>query len=388
MSDLSIYIDPVKKVDELRSKSGTGSIGQMMQLFTGKDEELKGMQLALLGVNEGRQCLENEGCGTGAATIREQVYQLYHASENLKIIDLGDIRPGHSLEDTHFALEMTVAYLLERNIIPMVIGGPDHCGLAMYKAYCRLERMTNILHVDPVFDLGDVDQDLDSSNHVSKLILHKPGFLFDYTNLAFQSYLVNAEMSKVMKKMLFNTVRLGEVNKNVISTEPMVRNADMFTVDMRCIRQSDSPGHAFPLPNGLYGEQLCQLAAFAGTNDRLTSIGFFEFNPSYDDRGQSAQLIAQAIWCFIDGYSKRHKEDVNLDSSQFTRYRINTKEDHELVFYKNNVTERWWLEVPYPPSDRNRFKRAHILPCSYEDYLAANDHELPEIWLQTYQKLF
>ena len=388
MSDLSIYIDPFKKAEELRARSGTGSIGQMIKLFSGKDEELKGMNLALIGVNEGRQSLANEGCCAGAGAIREKLYQLYHEAENLKIIDLGDIRPGHSLEDTLFALEMTTSFIIERNIIPIVVGGPDHCSLALYKAYCKLERMCNILHVDPVFDLGDVDQELDSSNHLSKLILHKPGFLFDYTNLAFQSYLVNAEMSKVMKKMLFNTQRLGEVNSSVLSAEPLVRNADLFTVDMRSVRQSDSPGHAFPLPNGLYGEQLCQLASYAGTNDRLTCLGFFEFNPSYDDRGQSAQLIAQAIWCFIDGFSRRQREDVNLDSTQFTRYRLNTKEDHELIFYKSNITERWWLEVPYPPSDSNRFKRAHILPCSYEDYLAACDHELPEIWLQTYQKLF
>jgi len=388
MSDLSIYIELLKKGEELRSKSGTGSIGKSIQLFSGKEEELKDIQIALIGLNEGRNSLENEGCGAGSWHIREQLYQLYISTENLKMLDLGDIRPGHSLEDTHFALEMTCSYLIERNIIPVIIGGPDHAGLAIYKAFCRLERMCNILHVDPIYDLGDVEQELDSSNYLSKMILHKPGFLFDYTNLAFQSYLVNTEMSKVMKNMLFNTMRLGEVNKSLLSTEPMIRNANLFSVDMRSVRKADSPGHAFPLPNGLYAEQLCQMASFAGTNERMNCLAFFEYNPSYDDRAQSAQLIAQAIWCFIDGFSRRQKEDVNADSSQFTRYRVNTKEDHELIFYKSNVTERWWLEVPYPPTDGNRFKRAHILPCAYEDYLAACNHELPEIWLQTYQKLF
>ncbi len=387
MTDPGLYIEPLQKGDDLKAISGTGSIGERMVIYSGKESELQNLQIAFIGVNEGRMSNENEGCALGAEAIRKSLYPLHLHSENVFMIDMGNIRPGHSLEDTHFALEMTSAYLIERNIVPIIIGGPDHCTLPLYRAFCRLERMTNILSVDPIFDIGDVDEETHSSNYLSKLIIHKPGFLFDYTNIGHQSYLVNAEMTKVMKRMLFQTMRLGEVNESISDTEPLVRNADLMCLDVRSVRMSDSPGHAHPLPNGLYAEQFCQLASYAGTNEKLACIAFFEYNPSYDDRAQSSQLIAQAVWCFLDGYSRRHKEDVLIDTERFIRYLVHTKENHDLVFYKSKITERWWLEVPYPPRDGNRFKKSHVLPCSYSDYLAACDHEIPDIWLQTYQKL-
>jgi arginase family enzyme len=35
-------------------------------------------------------------------------------------------------------------------------------------------------------------------------------------------------------------------------------------------------------------------------NDKLSSIGFYEFNPAYDLNGQTAMLLAQMVWYFVD----------------------------------------------------------------------------------------
>ena len=387
MEDLSIYLKPIDQKVFDDTSYGDSSIGDFLRYNTGELPSLDGVQLAIIGIREGRNSDENEGCAHGVNEIRRAFYPLYVDSTELQMVDLGDIHSGHSIDDTLFAVQKVSEHLIERGIIPLFIGGADYCSLGIYRAYCRLERMTNIVSIDPLFDVNDADGELDVYNHLSRLILHKPGFLFNFTNLGFQSYLVNPKMKMVMKKMFFDIHRLGEVNQDISEMEPVIRQADMLTVDMRVVRASDNPGHRNPLPHGLYGEQLCQLLAQAGTNEKLSSVGFFGYNPEYDVRAQGAQLTAQAIWCFIEGFLNRQPESIDFSSDQFTRYRVNLKDDHEIVFYKSRITDRWWLEVPVPSQQGNRYKRSQIVPCSYKDYEIACEQEVPDRWWQTFQKL-
>ena len=61
--------------------------------------------------------------------------------------------------------------------------------------------------------------------------------------------------------------------------------------------------------------------------------------------------------------------------------------DHDVVFYKSNKSERWWMEVPYQGDNENKYLRHHLVPCNYEDYLNAAENEMPDLWWKTYQKL-
>ncbi|NND94674.1 MAG: formimidoylglutamase [Flavobacteriales bacterium] len=385
--ELGIYLQPIDDRVYHPHIYSDSSIGDFIRYHNPDLPSLEGVDLAIVGIKEGRNSDENESCSKGADEIRKALYPLFIDHDDLQIVDLGDIHAGHSIEDSLFAVEQVAYHLIKRSIVPIFIGGADYCGLGIYRAYCRLERMTNIVSIDPIFDVNDNDGEVDVYNYLSRIILHRPGFLFNFTNISYQTYLVNPKMKRVMKKMFFDIHRLGEVNQDIGDMEPIIRQADMLTIDMRSVRASDSPGHRNPLPNGLYGEQLCQMMAQAGTNEKLTSISFFGYNPEFDIRAQSAQLIAQSIWCFIEGYLNRHSEDADFNSDQFTRYRVSLKEDHEIVFYKSSLTDRWWLEVPLPIKQGNRYKRSQIVPCSYKDYEIACDQEVPDRWWQTFQKL-
>ena len=61
-------------------------------------------------------------------------------------------------------------------------------------------------------------------------------------------------------------------------------------------------------------------------------------------------------------------------------------ESEELVFYKSNKTDRWWIEIPFISSQNNKLKRNTLLPCSYEEYLEACNQELPERWWKVQRK--
>jgi formiminoglutamase len=57
-----------------------------------------------------------------------------------------------------------------------------------------------------------------------------------------------------------------------------------------------------------------------------------------------------------------------------------------ITFFKSKLSEKWWLEVPYPDG-KAKFARNCIVPCSYADYETANSGELPERYISTHAKL-
>jgi formiminoglutamase len=50
------------------------------------------------------------------------------------------------------------------------------------------------------------------------------------------------------------------------------------------------------------------------------------------------------------------------------------------------VSEKWWLEVPYP-NGKERYSRNSIVPCSYNDYQTAIKGEVPERYITMLAKL-
>jgi hypothetical protein len=54
-------------------------------------------------------------------------------------------------------------------------------------------------------------------------------------------------------------------------------------------------------------------------------------------------------------------------------------------FYKSNKSGRWWMEINI--KDNNKTKRRTLIPCTYNDYLSANNQEVPERWYTNRKKL-
>ncbi|MCI5055002.1 MAG: arginase family protein, partial [Flavobacteriales bacterium] len=228
-----------------------------------------------------------------------------------------------------------------------------------------------------------------SDGFLNKIILHQPNYLFNFSNIGLQTYFENPDQILLMNKMFFDVYRLGEINKtNLPETEPIVRNADVVSFDVSAIRKSDAVGTSANSPNGFYGEEACQIVKYAGMSDKLSSIGFYEYNPRYDINNNTAMLIAQMVWCCIDGYYSRKKEFPISNKSEFLKFRVVLEDQsHEIVFYKSQKSDRWWMDVPYPMSKSVKYERHHLVPCSYKDYQQACDEDMPEKWWKTYQKL-
>lgn len=386
--DLSIYFAPLNE-----DLFGSGSFSE--EMFGGVvsrhiDEfpEWKNSHLAIIGVEEDRLSRRNKGCAKGPDEIRKFFYQLFPPEGSVKVSDLGNIRAGDSTEDTQYALKSVIATLVRHDVIPIIIGGSQDLTFANFSAYEKLEQTINVLSVDRIFDLSREQEDFHSEAYLNKIILHEPNFLFNYSNIGYQTYFLSANELELMERLYFDTYRLGAFKDNVAATEPIIRNADLMSIDISAVRQSDAPGSAMTGPNGFYGEEMCQMSRYAGMSDKLTSFGVYEYNPEYDRQGQTAHLVAQMIWCFVEGYYNRKKDFPFRDESKYFKYQVVIKDfEHELIFYKSKLSDRWWMSVPYPPGKRFKFERHHLVPCGYEDYQLACSEEVPDLWWKTFQKI-
>ena len=99
-------------------------------------------------------------------------------------------------------------------------------------------------------------------------------------------------------------------------------------------------------------------------------------------------LAAQTVWCFLDGFSQRKEDYPKSSLETCTKYTVHLESSgHDLLFYKSEKTDRWWMDVPYPAGITNRYQRHHIVPCTYEEYLQAARDEVPDRYWRTFQKL-
>lgn len=350
---------------------------------------LEETDIAIIGVKEDRNAPDNQGCAFGPDYVRKYLYNLFQGPFKARIADLGNIKPGETIEDTYFAVKSVVADLLEKKIVPVIIGGSQDITYANYRAYESLGQIINIVSVDASFDLGLNEDKISNHNFLNKILTHQPNFLFNYTNIGYQTYFVDQDAIELMNKLYFDINRLGLVRKNMEEVEPIVRNSDLLSFDMSSIRQSDAPGNANASPNGFYGEEACQITRYAGLSDKLSSIGFYELNPAFDNGEQTAHLVAQMIWYFMEGFYNRKKDFPDRkrkDSGAYVKYVVSMEEfKNEITFYKSKVSDRWWMEVPCQGL-QSKYERQFLVPCSYSDYQDACNEILPEKWWQVYQK--
>lgn len=386
--DITTYLNPVDSAFyEFAVTNYTSRMLKSIKVYHDDDfPDLEDVQVALVGVCDDRNAVNNIGCGTAADALRRSFYKLFSHWDGCRIADLGNIKTGFSVEDTYYALNQVFTGLLMQHVVPVFVGGGQDLTFAMYQVYENTGRLVNITAVDPMFDIGE-DESLNSRSYLSKIVMHQPNYLFNYTNIGYQSYLVDPENVNLMKDLLFDAYRLGTVKHNMELSEPLLRNADFVTFDMGAIRASDAPGNGNLNPNGFNGEDACRMCRYAGLSSKLTAIGFFEYNPQLDADGLTADLLAQMVWYFIDGVLNRKNDLPNPDSNDFIRNIVHFENQAEdIVFLYHKPTEKWWID--FLVSDKEGDELRHFyLPCSRQDYETAMENEIPDKWWQFYQKL-
>ena len=355
-------------------------MGSAVKKYVGNFPSLTNMQIAIIGVAEGRASNKNKETSLASAQVRKEFYRLATIPGVSEfIIDLGDIKPGANFSDTEAALEHVAKTLREEGLILLVIGGSDDLGYSLYKSQEGVSANLDLTYVSSHLPILP-------GQMLSKICEHQPNYLFNINALGIQSHYIPSSGLEIMNKLGFNQLRLGQLKSNTEEAEPLIRNTNLFLFNVSAIKQGDAPANYYSNPNGVEGDLACKLCWYAGVSDLANVFGIFEMNPEFDYRNQTAKLVAQMSWYFVDGYRNRVKDHPE-HHQEFVRYRCNIESKNpDLVFYKSKRTSRWWMEIPNPKSLSNPDKNV-IVPCSYADYQVATTGDLPERYLKTLQKM-
>ena len=377
--DLKLFFDPI----ELEIDKKPSSFESSIYVNRHKMPDHEGLDIALIGLKEFRGAA-HKGSLDSANEVRRQLYQLKKGFGEYGIVDLGDFRNGPTVEDTYLRLKEVCGYLMDKGIIPVLFGGSHDLDLGQYYAFENSNKLVSVLNVDNRMDFDDGATNEDT--HLGRIFKHNPNYLFSYYQLAYQSYLTHQKELELLEKLSFEAVRLGMVKENIKEIEPMVRDADMMTIDMSSLQAIYAPGAFDSKVYGLTGEEACQLCWYAGQNEKMSSLGLYNYDTVRDDSDKkTAFVMSTMIWYFIEGYYHR-KGDKNFKSNDYLMYEVHLGGDPDTIrFYKSKLSERWWMEVPNS-DDSGLFNRNRMLACNYSDYELAVKGEVPDRWISFYQK--
>ena len=361
------------------------SLGKQIKIHTSDHgvPDLEKVNIAILGVQENRNDINFLGEALHFDTVRKALYELYPGNWGSSIIDLGDVTQGNEVSDTYYLVQELLSSLLQKDIIPIIIGGSQDLVYAQYRSFDVLEQMVNLANVDHKFDLGNSSESISNVSYVGKIIVEQPYNLFNYSSIGYQTYFNAQEEIDLIEKLYFDAYRLGEVISDVTVVEPIMRDADLVSIDLG-VMSSASMNGVVSSPNGFNGREICAISRYAGISDKVKSFGIYEFK-NFKNEETAAMLIAQIIWYFIEGVNYRSNE-LNIKNKKSTLHYNVPVEDEILSFYKSAKTGRWWIEIPFISSGNNKLKRHTLLPCTYSDYERACNQEIPERWYKAKRK--
>ena len=333
--------------------------GRKIKLYTeGSLVDLKTLQVALIGIG-----------AEDADAVRTSLYRLSHPFGQVVVADLGNFRKV----ETSFIVPL-LAELLASGIVPVLIGYVEDFTLPQFQAFRNARKAVNLALIDEKIRHAPT---LKAENYFLHQILDDT-HLFNCAVIGLQTHFTDPSVLQHFEARNFELVRLGKLRTSLDEAEPIIRDADVVSMNLAALKMSDAPAQLDGSPSGLTSEDACKIAHYAGASDKLMSFGIFGFRQKFDRDQQTAQVVAQMIWYFVDGFATRQR-DFPMPSAmkQMTQYVVEIPSfEYRLTFWRSNRSNLWWMEIPLKA--KRKHDRHRLVPCSYNDYLQACNDDLPE----------
>ncbi|MFD0932674.1 formimidoylglutamase [Psychroflexus salinarum] len=377
------YLEPVNvELQETIQSFSNQTLSNFVSFYNGEEEEsFDNTQLAIICVKDSRNSVYDDKSEFYYDEVRSQLYNMYVGNWELNILDLGDISKGDEVSDTAYVLKIILTQLYKKSIIPIILGGSQDFTFYQYRAYDGVKYMVNLTSADHKFDLGNSELPMNGQSYIGKMIIDEPYNLFNYCNLGYQTFLSPQEEIDLMEKLFFEALRLGELKQDFIRAEPILRDTDLLSIDIYCVKSSEIADSSHKNINGFSTFDLCKLSRYAGMSDKLSSFGIYELQAMKKSESL-IHLISQMLWYFLEGFNLRLNEKVSESNSSFVKYNVPIQ-DEILVFIKSEVSGRWWIKIP---NGNNNEHKPSLLACDKQDYLDATSSIIPDRWLKAKYK--
>lgn len=343
-------------------------LGQGVITITDK-KNLEKADLFVLGLPDDTE-QDGKTFYTSADALREQLYSLAPFTGQLQIVDLGNLRGGNSPEQIKGAFQLLFEELRSFRCSVMIFG-KNH-DYTQHIAAGMGDLLQELTLIDDRLDINNCCEQHPFLNHISTKIA--------VNLLAGQAYFINERsLEKHYLHRRGEVLQLGELREDIRECEPFLRVADFTSFDFASLKSSEAPGQRLGSPNGLYGEEACQLTWYAGLKPGPQVFALLGYEKELDPSGQGAMLGAQICWYYLKGIEQCKDEIPDEEANGFMHHLVPIDGlDEPILFLRNEQSDRWWMAVNVSGVSEN--DPTHWLPCSEGDYLAACRNEIPQRW--------
>lgn len=302
--------------------------------------------------------------------VREEFYKLSRLDFNFSISDLGDIISGKSLEDTHYILQEILLLCLNKNSIPVIIGGGNDLAYSLLKTLALINKDIRYAQINNKISLSNEGETISEQNFLQRIFHSSKINIKDYYHLGYQKHLSDPNVVDIMKEMDFEMVRLSEMMNDSEKIEPFFRKTDVVTINCDAIESFGEAFSVMPQVNGLNRREICAYAKEIGLSENLKMLGIFNFN-IHSENILNHQLLAQTLWYFLEGVSiqKSHPKEKKFETF------FVLVDDYEYAFKRDAFSGLWYF------GSHEDIEKC--LPCSRDDYEMAKKGILNKRFLKS-----
>ncbi len=298
-------------------KRGDRNDPRLGEVVGREDTHYEAAEIAILGCPQDEGVRRNngrEGAALAPHKIREQFYKLTTFNIKKKIIDIGDVKIGSSLEDTHDNHCEIVKQVLADGKRLIVLGGGNDISYPDGRAMSEIFGAANWIgiNIDAHLDVRIADQRNSGTPYrqllEEKLLLpryfYEVGYQTHFCSPVYYEYIRELGVNRISLELLRSRDEADLELKEHIKQHFVNHSSSMstfFGFDLDVVRMADAPGTSAPSPLGLRAGEFIQLVKYAASLANTKLIEFSEVNPKYDEDDRTSKLVAIAMHRFCTG---------------------------------------------------------------------------------------
>jgi len=361
----------------VNDSNGRVGIGSVVTKNAGEPLHLNHVNIAFFAIEKQGPNLSNR--------FRKSWYALRNTSFVEGFVDLGDYILPDEIDEKHIdELGYALSEIIDTGV-PVVIfcAEPGIANQVVQRAHGYLKTDYKALEINNRVAGSDTFGHTQSDDWLTKALQNDKSYLRQYGLLGYQAFYMGDHQLDYLHKLGFESERLGALKKSLIEAEPAIRATNYLHFNHEAI-QASFTGNAHQYPNGFTGEEACALMRYGGASQGL-KVAIIE-SPELGQHDVSAELYAQMLWYFCEGVNLRYEENPLQEDGNFTKYITSLdKPADNIIFYKSQRTDRWWMYLPFDGDAYQDEQR--LVPCSYADYERAVAGEIPNRWLFAINRL-
>jgi formiminoglutamase len=321
----STRLQPLPRREEVFVRPDDPRLDEVIEDWRGDLSAIRPGRAVLLGFPQDEGVRRNHG-RPGAAeapdAIRHALYRLstWDAASDIDLsrhppLDLGNLRIEGTLEATQEALAEVVAAVLQREAVPVILGGGHETAYGHYLGYVRAGLPACIINIDAHLDVRPCLGALGHSGSPFRQAMEHPT-----RPLPGDRYVcLGAQPGSVSRQHALYAQEKGCVVRWADEARQQLdhifqRERDRLqglgcrvyvTLDADAVAASEVPGVSAPNVAGLSGMAVAHCARLAGSSAAVASLDLVEINPRFDRDGQSVRWAALVVWNFLIGLATR-----------------------------------------------------------------------------------